>query len=119
MPIYLSLRFGALPQRPLFLTELFTASLYFRLPMPVQPLTMRRLSLGTCSRLFAAGTKWELSSCIGDYGRIEWFARYFTRPIVKGVQLGVGLMLGRGGFFYSPALCRLTQRPAAHRPGRR
>jgi SulP family sulfate permease len=26
-------------------------------------------------------------------GRVAWLSRFFTRPVVKGVQLGVGLML--------------------------
>ena len=30
-------------------------------------------------------------------GSIEWLMRFFTRTIVKGIQLGVGLMLVKAG----------------------
>ena len=78
------------------------SSLYFRIPTPVQPLkAMAAIAIaqGLAMSLLSAGG--ILMGCIllvlALTGSIEWLMRFFTRPIVKGIQLGVGLMLVKTG----------------------
>jgi len=102
VPIFLSLVAfnGLLPARALFLAGLvyITSSLYFRLPVPVQPLkAMAAIAIaeGLGMPMIAAAGLWMgfILLMLTLTGRVDWLLRYFTRPIVKGIQLGVGLML--------------------------
>ncbi len=78
---------------------LYVASgLYFRVPVPVQPIKAaaaiaiaRDLSPATIS---AAGVVLGLSLVVlSATGAARWLSRVFTTPIVRGLQLGVGLLL--------------------------
>lgn len=78
------------------------AGLYFRLPIPVQPLKATTAvaiaigaSPGTISlAAFCMGGIFVLASLLRLDG---WFRRVFTRPVVRGVQLGLGILLIQGG----------------------
>lgn len=78
------------------------AGLYFRLPIPVQPLKATTAiaiaigaSPGTISlAAFCMGGIFFLASLFHLNG---WFRKVFTRPIVRGVQLGLGILLVKGG----------------------
>ncbi|TBR17379.1 hypothetical protein EPO15_17085 [bacterium] len=78
------------------------AALFFRLPMPVQPLkAMAAIAIAgrlPASTLAAAGL-WigAVLSLLAVAGRVDWLGRWFTRPIVKGIQCGVGLILVLSG----------------------
>ena len=107
VPIYLALvAFNGLsPTRPLIVTGLVyvASSLFFRVPMPVQPLKAMgaiAIAQGLGMPMIAAAGVWMgvILLCLTLTGRIEWLSRYFTQPIVKGIQLGVGLMLLNVGF---------------------
>ncbi len=87
--------------------------LYFRLPIPVQPLKVvaavaiafpEKITAPVISAtgiifgiilLFLAGT-----------GIIKWLARLFTKPVIRGIQVALGLILiSRGiGFIIDPDL---------------
>lgn len=117
VPICLALAaFNGLPPAR---TLLFTgavyalAALFFRVPVPVQPLKAmaaiviaKGLGMGALS---AAGL-WmgAILLALALSGKADALGRFFTRPIVKGIQLGVGLMLMRVGvktlFAAHPAL---------------
>ena len=76
------------------------SGLYFRLPVPVQPLKVvsaiaiafpEKVTLevmGATGLLFGV-----ILMVIGLTGIVDWLARFFTRPIVRGIQLGLGLLL--------------------------
>lgn len=102
VPILLSLAaLNGLPlNRTLILAGIVYVStaLYFRLPMPVQPLkAMAAIAIaeGLSIPLLTSGGFWVGIILLLLYitRRIDWLANYFTRPVVKGIQLGVGLML--------------------------
>ncbi len=93
---------GLPPVRSLLLVGLIYmgTAVYFRLPVPVQPLkAMAAITIagGLGMHVLSAGGLWMggILLLLAVTGRIDWFARYFTRPIVKGIQLAVGLMLLR------------------------
>ena len=102
VPVYMSLVAlnGLPPARSIFLVGLvyITAALYFRLPIPVQPLkAMAAIAIagGLGMPMISAAGIWMglILLLLVLTGKIDWLSRYFTRPIVKGIQLGVGLML--------------------------
>ncbi|HJR19735.1 MAG TPA: putative sulfate/molybdate transporter [Actinomycetota bacterium] len=74
------------------------AGLYFRVPVPVQPIKAaaaiaiaRDLSPATIS---AAGVVLGLTLIVlSTTGAARWLSRIFTTPIVRGLQFGVGLLL--------------------------
>jgi SulP family sulfate permease len=78
------------------------AGLYFRLPIPVQPLKATSAVAiaigagpGTISMAaFLMGCVFFLASLFNLNGS---FRKIFTRPIVRGVQLGLGILLVKGG----------------------
>jgi|Deesub1362A_J573_1020465.scaffolds.fasta_scaffold00051_20 SulP family sulfate permease len=72
--------------------------IYFRLPLPVQPLkVVAAIAIAThmdASTIAASGILFGVSLMIlGLTGLIDKLARYFTKPIVRGIQLGLGLIL--------------------------
>ncbi len=104
VPIFLSLVAlnGLPPARTLFLVGIvyIGTALFFRLPVPVQPLkAMAAIAIagGLGMPMIAAAGLWMgiVLFLLAVTGKIDWLARYFTRPVVKGIQLGVGLILLR------------------------
>lgn len=93
-------------------TTVFTAvglyylfsGLFFRLPLPVQPLkvvsaiAIASPMLVTIEVLSATGLIFGFILIIIAFtGVIEWIAKLFTTPIVRGIQLGLGLILIKKG----------------------
>src|SRR5690606_16708258 len=76
------------------------AGLYYKLPIPVQPLKLvsaiaiafpEKITLPVIS---ATGLIFGLLLILlAISGLIDRLARLFTRPIVRGIQLGLGFML--------------------------
>jgi SulP family sulfate permease len=78
------------------------AGLYFRLPIPVQPLKATSaiaIAIGADSGTISMVAFWM--GCIfflaSFFDLNGWFRKVFTRPIVRGVQLGLGILLVKGG----------------------
>lgn len=74
------------------------SGLFFRLPVPVQPLkAMAAIAISTgagAALLGAAGVAMGLTLLVLSFPKpLQWVTTLFPRPIVRGVQLGVGLML--------------------------
>lgn len=74
------------------------AGLYFRLPIPVQPLKVIAavaIAAALDSSLIAASglLMGAILLFLAITGLIDWLARFFTKPIVRGIQLGLGLIL--------------------------
>ncbi|MFN3763267.1 MAG: putative sulfate/molybdate transporter, partial [Anaerolineae bacterium] len=76
--------------------------LFYRLPIPVQPLkavAAIAVARGLPGRTVTAAGWWMgfllLLFALTDASR--WLERLFTRPVVRGIQLGLGLMLVRSG----------------------
>lgn len=88
---------------PLFLVfgvSYAAAALYYRLPVPVQPLkAMAVIALATGASVgmisVAALEMALILGLIAATGGAHLLERVFTRPLVRGVQLGVGLLLLR------------------------
>ena len=106
VPIYLALvaLAGLAPAPSLFLVGgvYIAASLYFRTVVPVQPLKAAAaivLAQGMGAPMLAAAGVWLglILALLVLTGSVERVARFFTRPIVKGLQFGVGLMLVKVG----------------------
>lgn len=102
IPIFLSLAVvnGVDLARALLITgtAYITAGLYFRLPLPIQPLkAMAAIALaqGLGLDVIRAASLWmgALFLLLAWSGAIEKVSRLFPRVIVKGLQLGVGLLL--------------------------
>jgi SulP family sulfate permease len=78
----------------------FASGLYYKLPIPVQPLKVvsaiaiafpDKITLPVMSAtafLFGA-----ILILLAFTGIIDWLARLFTKPIVRGIQLGLGFIL--------------------------
>jgi hypothetical protein len=106
VPIYLALvaLAGLAPAPSLLLVGgvYIAASLYFRTVVPVQPLKAAAaivLARGLGAPMLAAAGVWLglILALLVLTGSVERVGRFFTRPIVKGLQLGVGLMLVKVG----------------------
>ena len=76
--------------------------LIYRLPLPVQPLkavAAIAIAQGLSGRVVVAAGWWMglllLLFAITDAAR--WLRRFFTRPVIRGIQLGLGLLLARSG----------------------
>jgi SulP family sulfate permease len=81
------------------------AGLYFRLPIPVQPLKLVA-AIAISSQMDAATVAASgiifgaILMLLAVSGLIDTLARYFTRPIVRGIQLGLGfILIGKGIIF--------------------
>lgn len=75
---------------------------YFRLPIPVQPLkAVAAIAIAVkigAPVISAAGILMGfILLVLGLSGLTEYLTRVFSRPIVKGIQLGIGLMLIKTG----------------------
>jgi sulfate permease, SulP family len=78
------------------------AGWYFQIPMPVQPLkAVAAIALATglpSSSIASAGLVMGMVLALIALTRsAAWLAKLFTLPIVRGIQLGLGLMLVREG----------------------
>jgi len=78
--------------------------LYFRLPIPVQPLkVVSAIAIAyptkiTASVIAASGLIFGTVLMFLALTRlIDWIAAFFSRPIVRGIQLGLGLILIQKG----------------------
>lgn len=89
------------------------AGSYFKLPIPVQPLkVVSAIAIAfpekvTLSILAAAGISFGLILLLlALTGLIDRIAKFFTRPIIRGIQVGLGLLLINKGIAYilKPAL---------------
>jgi SulP family sulfate permease len=74
------------------------AGLYYKIPMPVQPLKYVAAAtiIGGLSASAIAGAGLIVGIfllCLGVTGLINRVARVFSKPVVRGVQVGLGLML--------------------------
>ncbi|NOZ76893.1 MAG: sulfate permease, partial [Euryarchaeota archaeon] len=94
------------------------AGLYFRLPVPVQPLkVVAALAIASqmdAATIAASGLIFGVSLLLlALTGMIDLLARFFTRPIVRGIQLGLGFILIEKGLMF------LTSKDLLLEPGRR
>jgi len=76
---------------------------YFRIPMAVQPFkAVAAIALAMAlppSSIASAGLLMgALLAFVGITNLATWLAKLFTLPIVRGIQLGLGLLLAREGF---------------------
>lgn len=94
--------------------------LYYKLPIPVQPLkVVAAIAIAfpdkiTLPIIAASGLTFGLIFLLlALSGIIDWLERFFTRPIIRGIQLGLGFILVTKGIQYilSPEL--FLQHPAA------
>jgi sulfate permease, SulP family len=74
-----------------------TAGLFYRIPVPVQPLKAFgaiAIAYGLGSSEIAAGAllMGAVFVVLGASGFLDWVAKIFPRPIIRGVQLSVGLL---------------------------
>ncbi len=72
--------------------------LYYRLPIPVQPMKAVTAVLLTtqasAESLMASGVLiGAILLLLGSTGWINWFARFLPRSVLSGLQLGLGLLL--------------------------
>ena len=75
---------------------------YFQMPMPVQPLkAVAAIALATglpSSAIASAGVMMGvLLGLVAITNTASWIAKLFSLPIVRGIQLGLGLLLIREG----------------------
>lgn len=83
------------------------AGLYFKLPIPVQPLkVVAAIAIAfpekiTVSVIAAGALIFGIVLLVLAWtGIINWVARFFTRPIVRGIQLGLGFILMTKGIVF-------------------
>ena len=80
-----------------------TAGLYYRLPIPVQPLkAMSALAIGLelDGGTIAAGALWmgAILLILSSFNLLRFLSKLFSKPIVRGIQLSLGLILMRKAF---------------------
>ena len=80
------------------------SGLYYRLPIPVQPLkVVAAIAIAapngiTVPVMAAAGIIFGLVLLVlAATGAVDLIARLFTKPIIRGIQLGLGFILARKG----------------------
>jgi len=83
------------------------AGFYFKLPIPVQPLkVVSAIAIAfpekvTLSILAAAGISFGLILLfLALTGLIDRIAKFFTKPIIRGIQVGLGFLLINKGIAY-------------------
>jgi SulP family sulfate permease len=79
------------------------AGLYYRIPMPVQPLksvSAMAIAMGLSAGVIAASglVMAGLLLFVAATGIISTVAKLFPKPVIRGIQLGVALFLIRAGF---------------------
>lgn len=128
VPIFLGLAaVSGLPAAPTLLltgTVYIATALFFRVPVPVQPLKAMAaivIARGLGMPVLSAAGLWmgAILLGLGLSGRADALGRFFTPPIVKGIQFGVGLMLIKVGvgMLSSAQLGLETVQAAAGGPG--
>lgn len=80
------------------------AGLYYKLPIPVQPLKLvSAIAIAypdqiTLPILSAAGIAFGvILMFLALTGLIDWLGRFFTKPIMRGIQVGLGIILFNKG----------------------
>ncbi|MBU3916814.1 putative sulfate/molybdate transporter [bacterium] len=90
-----------------------TCGIYYKLPIPVQPLkVVSAIAIAfpakvTLPVLAASGLIFGAVMLLLSFtGLINWIAKFFSKPIVRGIQLGLGfILIGKGiGFIIKPEL---------------
>ncbi len=83
------------------------SGLYYRLPIPVQPLkVVAAIAIASPAKISlpiiaASGVIFGLILLsLALTGLIDWLAKFFTKPIVRGIQLGLGLILINKGISF-------------------
>ncbi|MFN4133363.1 MAG: putative sulfate/molybdate transporter, partial [Candidatus Hadarchaeales archaeon] len=79
--------------------------IYYRIPVPVQPLkavAVIAISTGLSARVVASSgiIMGTFLLCLALTGLIKEVARVFSKPVVRGIQVTLGLMLFIKGFQY-------------------
>jgi SulP family sulfate permease len=79
------------------------AGLYYGLPMPVQPLKATSaiaiaMAVGPDEISTAAFTMGVIFVLLSLFDLKRIFGRVFTRPVVRGIQLGLGILLVKSGW---------------------
>lgn len=81
----------------------FLNAFAYRLPVPVQPLkalAAAALALGLAPGVITASAWWMavLFLLLAVSGAVDWVARLFPRSVVRGIQIGLGLLLLRSAW---------------------
>ncbi len=92
--------------------------LYFKLPLPVQPLkVVSAIAIAfpheiTPQVIAASGLIFgALLIIMSLTGLIDWLAKLFTKPVVRGIQLGLGFILITRGIAYIRLPALFVQQP--------
>jgi SulP family sulfate permease len=95
------------------------SGIYFKLPIPVQPLkvvfaiAIANPAAITAPVISAAGILFGIVLLVlGFTGLIDRLAQYFNKPIVRGIQFGLGLILIQKGIAYILKNELLIQQPS-------
>jgi hypothetical protein len=80
-----------------------TTALYFRVPVPVQPLkafAAAAVALGLSAEVIAAGALWMAAAMavLALTGLAAWLAARFPLVLVRGIQAAVALLLAKAAF---------------------
>jgi hypothetical protein len=75
----------------------------YRLPIPIQPLkalAATALALGLSVQVISAAAWWmaAIFLLLAHTGAVTWISRLFPIPVVRGIQLGLGLLLLRSAW---------------------
>jgi hypothetical protein len=81
----------------------FLNALAYRLPVPVQPLkalAAAALALGLTPGVITASAWWiaAIFLILAFSGAVTWVAKLFPQPVVRGIQIGLGLLLLRSAW---------------------
>lgn len=81
----------------------FLNAFVYRLPVPVQPLkafAAAALALSLSPGVIAAGAWWmaAIFILIAASGAVDWVGKLFPPPVVRGIQIGLGLLLLRSAW---------------------
>jgi len=83
------------------------SGLYFKLPIPVQPLkVVSAIAIAypeqiTLPVIAASGIIFGIILLVlAVTGLVDWLARFFTKPIMRGIQLGLGFILMNKGIAF-------------------
>lgn len=89
------------------------SGIYYKLPIPVQPLkVVSAIAIAypakiTLPIIAASGITFGIILLFLAFtGLIDWLAKFFTKPIMRGIQLGLGfILISKGiGFIQKPEL---------------
>ncbi len=74
------------------------AGLYYRLPIPVQPLKAMgalAIGMGLSGATISAGAIWmgAILLILSCFNLLDFLSKLFTKPIIRGIQFGLGLIL--------------------------